>query len=78
MIVDCAAVDCGQSVSVMNAIVILPMTSTTFGSKVTYRCIDGFWFGRNTSSMTATCDVSAQWSVNAVTGAEHWTQCTGQ
>lgn len=73
--ITCQPVDCGPTESVMNAIVTLSLTSTTFGSNVTYECIDGFWFGRNTSSMTATCDVTAQWSVNAVAGVAHWRHC---
>jgi len=42
--------------------VTLHLTSTTYNSSVTYRCLSGYWFYRDVFTLTSTCQANGQWS----------------
>jgi hypothetical protein len=36
---------------------------TSYGSRVIYRCLSGFWFSRDVTTATAICDANGYWTV---------------
>jgi len=56
-----SAVDCGSPEGAGNADII-SLTSTTYNTSVTYRCMSGYWFYRGVFTLTSICQADAQWS----------------
>jgi hypothetical protein len=36
---------------------------TSYGNRVVYRCLSGFWFSRDVTTATAVCYANAYWTV---------------
>jgi len=57
-----SAIDCGPAPILLDSIPLRgPSQETTFGVHLGYKCVNGYWFGRNRYTEVATCTATGLW-----------------